>query len=84
MRKEEGGRYECAGVCFLGGFMDFTVAGLHIRITVNGRHSYHMEAQMYKDEEIEFRVFDYGYRYALRERSGGDVLVFLEDRKSIV
>ena len=80
MRKEEGGRYECAGVCFLGGFMDFTVAGLHIRITVNGRHSYHMEAQMYKDEEIEFRVFDYGYRYALRERSGGDVLVFLDLR----
>ncbi len=35
---------------------------------------------MYKDEEIEFRVFDYGYRYALRERSGGDVLVFLDLR----
>lgn len=49
-------------------------------LTVNGRHSYHMEAQMYKDEEIEFRVFDYGYRHALREREGADVLVFPEPR----
>ena len=49
-------------------------------LTVNGRHSYHMEAQMYEDEEIEFRVFDYGYRYALREGAGEDILRFPEPR----
>lgn len=35
---------------------------------------------MYEDEEIEFRVFDYGYRHALRTRAGEDVLVFPEPR----
>lgn len=49
-------------------------------ITVNGEHSYHMEAQMYKDEEIELRVFDYGYRHALKTRAGEDVLRFPEPR----
>lgn len=49
-------------------------------ITVNHNHSYHMEAQMYKDEEIEFRVFDYGYRYALKTREGKDILMFPEPR----
>ena len=49
-------------------------------LTINGRHSYHMEAQMYEDEEIEFRVFDYGYRYALREGAGEDILRFPEPR----
>ena len=35
---------------------------------------------MYEDEEIEFRVFDYGYRYALREGAGEDILRFPEPR----
>ena len=36
-------------------------------LTINKTDSYHMEAQMYKDDEsIIFRVFDYGYRHALR------------------
>lgn len=35
---------------------------------------------MYKDEEIEFRVFDYGYRYALKTREGKDILMFPEPR----
>ncbi len=33
-------------------------------ITINGRHSYHIEAQMEKDEDIVFRVFEYGYHHA--------------------
>lgn len=32
-------------------------------ITINGRDSYHLEAQMTKDESIIFRVFDYGYAH---------------------
>lgn len=33
-------------------------------ITINGIHSYHMEAQMTVNDSIIFRVFDYGYRHA--------------------
>ena len=49
-------------------------------LTINGKHSYHMEAQIYKDEEIEFRVFDYGYKHALKHRNGGCTLTFPEAR----
>ena len=49
-------------------------------ITVNGTHAYHMEAQMYEDEEIEFRVFDYGYKYALKNRREEYTLTFPEPR----
>lgn len=37
-------------------------------LTINGKHSYHMEAQMEKDEDIVFRVFDYSYSHAHRQR----------------
>ena len=47
-------------------------------LTINGEHAYHIEAQMSKDEEIEFRVFDYGYKHALTVRSGTDTLCFPE------
>jgi len=47
-------------------------------ITVNHCHSYHMEAQMYKDDEIIFRVFDYGYHHALKHRTDKDILYFPE------
>ena len=47
-------------------------------LTVNDEHSYHMEAQMYPDEEIEFRVFDYGYKHALTTRRGHCELKFPE------
>lgn len=47
-------------------------------ITINHSHSYHVEAQMYDDEEIEFRVFDYSYGYALKTRQDADVLRFPE------
>lgn len=35
---------------------------------------------MYKDEEIEFRVFDYSYGHALKSRSDADILHFPEPR----
>lgn len=37
-------------------------------LTINGTHSYHMEAQMEKDNAIVFRVFDYGFQHANRMR----------------
>ncbi len=37
-------------------------------LTINGKYSYHLEAQMTEDEEIIFRVFEYGYRHADRNR----------------
>ena len=42
----------------------------------NERKSYHLEIQMYKDEEIILRVFEYGYRHALTNRNGHRVLAF--------
>ncbi len=37
-------------------------------LTINGKYSYHMEAQITEDEDIIFRVFDYGYSHAERSR----------------
>lgn len=37
-------------------------------ITINGKHSYHLEAQMEKDNSIVFRVFEYGFGHASRNR----------------
>ena len=37
-------------------------------LTVNGKYSYHMEAQMTEDEDIIFRVFEYGYGHADKNR----------------
>ena len=37
-------------------------------LTINGRHSYHLEAQVTNDHRIVFRVFDYGYGHALHNR----------------
>ena len=37
-------------------------------LTINGCHYYHMEAQMEKDEDIVFRVFEYGFGHASRHR----------------
>lgn len=47
-------------------------------LTINGRLSYHFEAQIGPDEEMQFRVFEYGYRHALRERNSKNVLKFPE------
>jgi len=48
-------------------------------LTINGRDSYHIEAQMTEDEEIVFRVFEYGFGHAYKNRiieSGGESMVF--------
>ena len=37
-------------------------------LTINDRYSYHIEAQMYEDGDIVFRVFAYGYQHAERNR----------------
>lgn len=52
-------------------------------LTINDIHSYHMEAQMYVNHNIIFRIFDYGYRSA--HQSSGDTaeqseLIFPEPR----
>lgn len=48
-------------------------------ITVNNIHSYHMEAQIYQDDNIIFRMFDYGYHHALRTTaSQKDRIIFPE------
>ena len=48
-------------------------------LTINGKDSYHIEAQMTEDEEIVFRVFEYGFGHAYKNRifeSGGERMVF--------
>ncbi len=52
-------------------------------LTINGIHTYHIEAQMEKDDDIVFRVFEYGYRHADRVRvkeDGRYILPFPEPR----
>ncbi len=47
-------------------------------LTVNSHYSYHIEAQMYPDEEIELRVFDYSYHHALKTKEHEYTLIFPE------
>jgi hypothetical protein len=52
-------------------------------ITVNGCHGYHIEAQMTKDDDIVFRMFDYGYAHGARNKSsteGRYILTFPEPK----
>ncbi len=49
-------------------------------VTINRDSTYHIEAQMYTDEQIELRVFNYGYRYALTAQKNPSVLVFPEPK----
>lgn len=37
-------------------------------LTINGCHSYHMEAQIERDNDIVFRVFEYGFNHSLQNR----------------
>ena len=41
-------------------------------LTVNGYHSYHLEAQMSQDEDIVLRVFNYSYGHALNQQNAID------------
>ena len=45
-------------------------------VTIDGCHSYHIEAQRYQDETIVFRVFEYGYRHAERYKELNDKILF--------
>ena len=48
-------------------------------LTINGRESYHIEAQMTEDEEIVFRFIEYGFGHAYKNRTfidGGERMVF--------
>ena len=48
-------------------------------LTINGRDTYHMEAQMTEDEEIVFRVFEYGFGHAYKNRTyedGSETMIF--------
>ncbi|MDD3339181.1 MAG: hypothetical protein PHS82_10040 [Lachnospiraceae bacterium] len=47
-------------------------------ITVNGEKAYHVEGQIAKDDEMQFRMFDYGYKHALTAMDGCEVLHFPE------
>ena len=42
-------------------------------LTINDRDIYHIEAQMTEDEDIIFRVFEYGYHHAIRSEDSTDV-----------
>lgn len=41
-------------------------------LTINGSHSYHMEAQMENDADIVFRVFEYSFHHANRNHDFED------------
>ena len=48
-------------------------------LTINDRDIYHIEAQMTEDEEIVFRVFEYGFGHAYKNRTfenGDETLTF--------
>ena len=48
-------------------------------LTINGRDIYHIEAQMTEDEEIVFRVFEYGFGHAYKNRTyedGSETMIF--------
>ena len=47
-------------------------------LTINGTNSYHIEAQMTEDEEIVFRVFEYGFGHSYKNRIVGDAGESLE------
>lgn len=47
-------------------------------ITINGVHTYHIEAQIQKDESIVLRIFEYGFHYAMENAGEEMVLHFPE------
>ena len=51
-------------------------------LTIGGIHSYHIEAQMYRDEDIVLRIFDYGYKHSLRNAKVEDNVCYLTFPKS--
>ncbi len=49
-------------------------------ITVNKCNFYHIEAQMYEDEDIILRIFQYGFGFSLRNQREPYVLKFPESK----
>ena len=52
-------------------------------ITINNRFSYHLEIQMTMDEEIVFRVIEYGFGHAYKNRvceNSREILPFPEPK----
>ena len=49
-------------------------------ITINYCNHYHIEAQMYEDEDIVLRIFQYGLGFSIRERKNPYVLKFPESK----
>ena len=49
-----------------------------VLITIDGIHSYHLEAQRNKDDNIVLRVFEYGFYAAMENRQDDDCLTFPE------
>ena len=48
-------------------------------LTINDRDIYHIEAQITEDEEIVFRVFEYGFGHAYKNRTyenGNETMIF--------
>ncbi len=48
-------------------------------LTINDRDIYHIEAQMTEDEEIVFRVFEYGFGHAYKNQTfedGSETMIF--------
>lgn len=62
-----------------------------IFLIVNGKHHYHLEAQIYTDSSIVLRVFEYGFYHALESRPDGSyrldfpepVVIYLVDSPDI-
>lgn len=60
-------------------------------LVVNGRHHYHLEAQIYLDSTIVLRAFEYGFYHALESRQDDclqldfpePIIIYLIDRPEI-
>ena len=53
-------------------------------ITIDGKYSYHLEAQISKDNEIIFRMFEYGFRHANLNREREDDNYILRFPKPVI
>lgn len=47
-------------------------------ISINSTHTYHLEAQIQKDENIVIRVFEYGFYHAVEHMDDKTILKFPE------
>lgn len=57
---------------------DLTERIADVIVVINDSHTYHLEAQLEKMDNILLRVFDYGYSYASWSWDGSDTISFPE------